>query len=76
MISERETIGTLYVEKQQLLGEYQRLLGIVEQMSLGHIRPDQVVVDMTAQSWSLVPASEDPPEAQPLEDTPEEQPDG
>ncbi len=73
MSSDRETIGTLFVEKQQLLDEYLKLLGIVEQMSTGHMRPDQVAVDMAAQSWSLVPSSEDPPEAPP--DPPEEQPD-
>ncbi len=65
MISDREAIGTLFVEKQQLLGEYLKLLGIVEQMSMGHIRPDQVAVNMAEQSWVIVPASEDPPEAAP-----------
>ena len=65
MISDREAIGTLFVEKQQLLGEYRKLLGLVEQISSGDIRPDQVAVDMESQSWAIVPASEDPPEAPP-----------
>ena len=63
MLSDREHIGNLFVEKQKLLDEYRNLLGLVEQMSTGHIRPDQVAVDMKSQSWALKPAAEDSAEA-------------
>ena len=65
MISDREAIGSLFVEKQHLLDEYRKLLGLVEQMSTGHIRQDQIVVDMEGLSWSLIPSAADAVEAQP-----------
>ena len=75
MSSDRETIGTLFVEKQQLFDEYLKLLGLVEQIVTGHIRPDQITVDMATQSWAFVPTSEEPPEATPSEDPAEAPPD-
>ena len=68
MSSDREAIGTLFVEKQQLHDQYMKLLGIVDQVATGHIRPDQITVNMAAQTWAFVPNVESPPEAAPSED--------
>ncbi len=64
MLSDREHIGNLYVEHQRLLDEYRNLLGLVEQVSVGNVKPEQVAVDADNLSWSLKPISEDAAEAE------------
>lgn len=63
MFSDREHIGNLYVENQRLLDEYRKLLGLVERIGLGDIKPDQVAVDVENLNWSLQMTNEDPAEA-------------
>ena len=52
-MSQLEHVGSLYIENQRLLVEYQKLLGVVTQLSAGDIRPDQVLVNESDMSWSL-----------------------
>ena len=53
MSVDRECIGNLYIENQRLLGEYQKLLGLVEQVCSDNVQPAQITVDSAALSWSL-----------------------
>ena len=48
-----EHVGHLYIENQRLLGEYQKLLGLVEQIRVGDVKPEQVTVDLKEVSWSV-----------------------
>ena len=68
MTSDRECIGNLYAENQQLLVEYRNLLGLGEQIKLGTVKPDQVAVDANSLSWSLDMTGEDAAETVPQND--------
>jgi hypothetical protein len=48
-----EHVGTLYIENQRLLAEYQKLLGLVQQIKEGKVHPENVSVDLAAISWSV-----------------------
>jgi hypothetical protein len=48
-----EEIGKLYIENQRLLGEYQKLLGLVQRVKDGEVYLDQIQVDLAKISWSI-----------------------
>jgi hypothetical protein len=52
-MNQLEHIGTLYVETQRLLGEYQKLLGLVQQIKNGEVQPDRIRVDLERASWAI-----------------------
>lgn len=48
-----EHVGALYIENQRLLGEYQKLLGLLQRVKDNEVRPEQISIDMEKSSWSI-----------------------
>lgn len=49
-----EHVGTLYIENQRLLAEYQKLLELFNRVKSGEVRLEQVAIDLPGSKWSLM----------------------
>lgn len=48
-----EHVGALYIETQRLLGEYGKLLGLLQQAKDGEVQLDQIEIDHANSSWAI-----------------------
>ena len=48
-----EEIGKLYCENQRLLGEYQKLLGLLQRVKDGEVQVERVRVDLAGREWAI-----------------------
>ncbi len=55
-----EHVGNLYIENQRLLGEYRKLLELVDRIAAGDVPTSQVRVNMKDLSWEIVLGQEKP----------------
>jgi hypothetical protein len=54
MESPTEHVGALYIENRRLLGEYEKLLDLLQSVVDGITPREHVKIDKAAMSWSIV----------------------
>jgi hypothetical protein len=52
-MTDLEHVGSLYCENQRLLGEYRKLLALVQQIKGGDVKPEAVRVDLEKLTWAI-----------------------
>ena len=64
-----EEIGKLHCEVQRLLGEYRKLLGIVQCVKAGEIQAEQIEVDVANSAWAIKTTENQQPDVALAENT-------
>jgi hypothetical protein len=58
-MTQLEQIGELYLENRRLLGEYGKLLELVQRAKDGEVRLEQITVDLAGLKWAIVMTGEE-----------------